>query len=406
MAAASTVPTDAEDRDRLRSLRLTESDVDELIRVKRNDPEIRRLCGLEIGTVESDGAGESTRVSAAKRMGQIIGQAKHLEGLQLKVPDHPATSELGAELQSNRSISFLALHLENPDVDVSSFLPFLRDNATMTHLFLGHCSLQSAVDLSNAVLERGEDAWRYLSLHRTPLGDVDLDQRLALRNLMSLSLDKCGVGKRACASLANLLSDRQSKLFILSLTNNFIGDEAVSILVDSLAGNTTLRTLELTGNELISRDGWSRLLRLVCNCEDVAKSNHCLFNLGIFGWGPESDATTAAATTAAAIAALGANDANLLRASLEMNRSCYLLAKHTAAIKRKMIWCHARGDLNIGEERAIDVGVLPRILAWFAGRSNGTMPASFNITTLRCPKQRCLQSGLVRCIASFAKGQR
>ena len=59
---------------------------------------------------------------------------------------------------------------------------------------------------------------------------------------------------------------------------------------------------------------------------------------------------------------LGVNDTNLLYASLKMNET----ADKTLVVRRKILWAHARGDLNIGDS-SIATCAMPRLLAWLGG---------------------------------------
>ena len=102
------------------------------------------------------------------------------------------------------------------------------------------------------------------------------------------------------------------------------------------------------------------MLDLVCkssSINDVMKSNHILHNLGY------SSADLMKAVTCA----MGVDNANLLRASLKLNKT---MGKMLVA-RRKILWSHARGDLNLGES-VIATGIMHHILAWIGDDSNET----------------------------------
>jgi hypothetical protein len=86
-----------------------------------------------------------------------------------------------------------------------------------------------------------------------------------------------------CTSLANLLGNEESNLTCWYLDLNSIDNDCVVILTNSLAHNTKLRELYLFGNNAITNEGWSALLKLVCNSssvKDVMESNHTLEDVG------------------------------------------------------------------------------------------------------------------------------
>lgn len=60
-----------------------------------------------------------------------------------------------------------------------------------------------------------------------------------------------------------------STLRALFLNHNNINDEAVQILVNALRSNTSLTSIELLGNEEITREGISSLLKLVNDISSI-----------------------------------------------------------------------------------------------------------------------------------------
>ena len=68
---------------------------------------------------------------------------------------------------------------------------------------------------------------------------------------------------------------------------------------------------------------------------------------------------------------MGVDDANLLRASLQTNHA----ANKMFVAKCKILWSHARGDLNIGES-SIAACCMPRILARFGDYSDSESNAN------------------------------
>ena len=57
---------------------------------------------------------------------------------------------------------------------------------------------------------------------------------------------------------------------------------------------------------------------------------------------------------------LGIDDAHLLQSCLKMNTNINKLI----ITRQKIIWSHARGELNVGDS-TISTGLLPNIISWF-----------------------------------------
>lgn len=101
------------------------------------------------------------------------------------------------------------------------------------------------------------------------------------------------------------------------------------------------------------------MLKLVCDCSSISgvtNSNHTLHYLGMEIIARDRELVDQA---------VGVDDANLLRVSLEANRSSdkLMVARH------KILWCHATSNLNVGDS-SIPTGALPLIFAWFGGDFN------------------------------------
>ena len=107
--------------------------------------------------------------------------------------------------------------------------------------------------------------------------------------------------------------------------------------------------------------GWSAMLNLVCDnstISDVMDSNHSVYYVHL----------TAHDINAIA-RALGIDDAHLLDACA--SNELYNEGNKILVARRKILWSHARGNLNIGDS-SITNGAMPRILAWIGDYSNET----------------------------------
>ena len=276
-------------------------------------------------------------------------------------------SWLFSGLQYNKNIKefrFYGIDLEDAE-KMKSLAPFLSNNSSLTDITLSHCNIGTdTIDiLTNALANRTADTLKILFLDGNNLGVCNLDGLVTALStctrLAYLRLDSNGIGQSSCTHLAQLLKSPESNLTDFHLSNNLIDDEGVEILSASLVNNTKLRTLALYGNK-ITGSGWKTLLKLVCDTSSMAavkESNHTLTCLGIYGDKMQ----------AAVVSALGVDEANLLFASLKLNKNCR--SRKLLIIRQKTIWAHARGDINIAGSDIPD-SAMPIILSWFGDYSN------------------------------------
>ena len=184
----------------------------------------------------------------------------------------------------------------------------VRDGTLSTHIFLAHTFLPSPCSgIGQYQIFEGEFC-------------LDVDEH-------QLS---------CCTSLSKLLENNESNPEELTLwgdETNRIGNALVILLVDSLAKNTKLRRLWVH----VKANTWSHILKLVCDTSSInhlMKSNHTLVRV-CFRDIP----------VVRIIRALGVMEGNLLRASININEDHdkMLVGRH------KILWSHARGDINIGD---------------------------------------------------------
>ena len=327
-----------------------------IVRIKHDNPEVTSLLLKDA---------RNWSETAWRRLGDILGRSKYLKEFHL-VRCNVEGVGLFAGLQHNQSISKIKLagiNLRGIE-QMSSLAPFLTLNPCLKAITLRSCNLGPVRlhTLSNALLERSDDTLVSLNLNRNNFGGVYLDELVVAlsrcRKLSRLYLDGTGIGRNGCASLARLLESQDTNLEYLWLTDNAIDDESVDILVNSLTKNTKLRTIGLVRNSGITAEGWSALLKFVCDgssIDNVTKSSNTLRYVGMLTDEGRGEVNRA----------LGVDDANLLHASLKIND----MWNKMLVTRIKILWSHARGSLNLGEA-SIVAGVMPHILAWFTDNSS------------------------------------
>ena len=252
--------------------------VEQILRIKHNSSQVKCMKLTDLSQYTGNWDEEEW-----KRLGVILGHNIYVEELKL-IGDNRQNlnvSDLFIGLQMNQHISKLSLVGINLGGNAMKKLaPFLSNNPLLKKIELSGCTIgSSGIDtLSNALLGRSEDSLENIDLNGNNFGDINLD--MLVRSLIKCSrlklllLNDNGIGINGCTSLANLLKNGESNLAHIDLRNNLIDNKCFIALTSSLARNknTTLKTLQLWGNEGITASGWMALLKLVCNFRDRQRS--------------------------------------------------------------------------------------------------------------------------------------
>ena len=338
--------------------------VDLILHIKRNDHEVTSLQLSDISHWNE---------RTWRRLGQILGQSTYVREFELDGCENVDMSALCDGLKHNLHIQefhFYVTDFQGAE-KMNSLASFISNNPILKKMILSNCNVgQASIDiLSSALASRREDTLECLDLRDNDFGDIDLDHLVSVlmkcKRLTHLHLCNNDIGQRACSSLAKLLESSESTLVGLHLKSAMISthlnNECVDILAEALAKNNNLTTLKLGVWNDITAFVRSALLKLICDTssiKSVEKSNHTLCDLGAFIRIP---------VRGHIITKLGETDFNLLHASLELNDN----PNKRTIVRRKIIWGHARGDLNVANS-SIPNGALPEILEWFNDDSEET----------------------------------
>ena len=308
-----------------------------LMCIKHNDPSVK---GLELLSSVLD-------TQAWRLMGCILGRSRYIDELMIQNCHQVDLAGLCVGLKMNTCIN-----------------PSLKD------IVLIGCNLgQASIDvLTDALLGRRiVNSMESINIIYNHWANVDLDCFVLALNkctdLKSLGLSFNGIGRRACTSLAALLSNPESNLEHLYVGHNSIDDECMITITHSLLENTNLKCLGLDGNNAMSNQGWSAMVNLVYNSgsiKEVLESNHTLCDLKCL-----------ARDTKAAERALGLDKLRFLRAALKMNAA----PNKALVARRKILWSYAQGDLSI-DDLPVSSGTLPRVLS-LIGDNSDKMNANF-----------------------------
>ena len=104
-----------------------------------------------------------------------------------------------------------------------------------------------------------------------------------LRQLEELDMGGNYLGSQGCEALVDLVQHDDTRLKALSLRDNDIDDESISILTGALKENVMLRELDLDRNKDITCCGWKQIAQVLCDNSSIKStlaSNHFLRSLG------------------------------------------------------------------------------------------------------------------------------
>jgi len=166
------------------------------------------------------------------------------------------TLSLGGEFSFGGSLlPMLDTFLENnknlDNIEVEDLREFGAEDARQLSLALGgYNKALKAFRLSESDLQDGQlvDIITALSMHP---------------QLMELRLSNMEMGRNECAALSTLLRWSTTKLITLNLHGNNINDEEVEVLVDAVTNVNTLQELNLAWNQTITIKGWKTVATLL-----------------------------------------------------------------------------------------------------------------------------------------------
>lgn len=86
-----------------------------------------------------------------------------------------------------------------------------------------------------------------------------------LQHLLDLILGGNMIGSKGCLALATLLKNTAARIHHLALGYCDLQDEFINIIFDALVKNSTLKTLDLGGQNALTLTGWRRLSEFLTN---------------------------------------------------------------------------------------------------------------------------------------------
>eukprot|EP00984_Skeletonema_dohrnii_P006989 scaffold2487_cov98-Skeletonema_dohrnii-CCMP3373.AAC.7 len=174
------------------------------------------------------------------------------------------------------SSSLRQMHLYDNRLSVTgvrSMVPFLQNADNLKELHLGGNNIQSE-GFSIMFRALRDSPIETLLCNRCCIESIEIDTDYSPKHLMHLGLCGNNIETDGCRGLANLLQRGDSTLQVLDLSDNFIDNEGVQILVEALQNNTSLTSFDLMGNDGISDQGKISLLKLVNDISSITATLH------------------------------------------------------------------------------------------------------------------------------------
>lgn len=275
-------------------------EVDTIIRIKNNDPELTHAA-IHVERLDE---------VALKRLGLILGNNTTLTNFEIRALNGPNTTQSDAQcwlatgLQPNRSIKVLtARWVRFRDNSMLKCLgPFVVDNPCLEEIHFASCSLGvSDVNfLAERFVHRSTSTLVELNLSMTLVGFVGVDLRGAAealgkyRRLRRLDLSANGLYDQAVAPFARLIVDNSTDMEELNLSANPIGPQVIATFMDALDTNSRVKTLNLSCSFGMKDGEWATMLprvkklvfgdldtssNILSRASSIVKSNHTLSSI-------------------------------------------------------------------------------------------------------------------------------
>ena len=254
-----------------------------LRRIEQNDP---KLLSLAIVNRDHSPNNDSTRGSFwlhegadLSRLGNAIGNNKHLDGIALKVgvsSDWTTlnTTPLIKGLQRSNTIKNLSL---NGNIGIGDLNEYGANISSPTRIGIFHCDLRGGMagDLASAmhVFPNLND----ISVYLCKIDDESLNQFASgikgissLRELYLLSIDDDTTddytgsidGTEGAEAIVSLFQDPKCNINKLVLSGASLKNESIQIIVNGLIGNIKLKNLEVS-HDKIERSGCESIVTLL-----------------------------------------------------------------------------------------------------------------------------------------------
>jgi hypothetical protein len=225
-------------------------------------------------------------------LGRLIGKNTHLTKLSVKEDNLIALDASNRDfydgLTRNSSINDLFLSNRRLLGEVAEgILRVYKENNSLTRLVIVGANLRNGSGHSTLVttLQRCTNLIQISLLSCNINDEILLPIVEAIRgrtSLEKLHLNNNRIRRAGSTALAALLEDTNCNVTHLHLNQNRIDNEGMTAIANSLANNTSLRTLDLHHNSISSKEPFCNVLCNTTSINSIHSSNHTLENLMLY----------------------------------------------------------------------------------------------------------------------------
>jgi hypothetical protein len=369
-------------------------------RISNNDPNFTSISIASYRYPDDDGVDDEgngaivpTSHEEWAELARAIGQSRQVKSIYISDEWEFSARNLGTlftGLRSNTSIEEIHFSTSQLRCPLHNFAAFVENNPSLLKLHIDSgCDISAAgMQHLTSALSRGTvRSIKSISFQEQGLTDLALAELCAalrihpqleelnicinsprrqccveiasmLRNqncwMKYLTLCRCGLSDTECIILANALVSNK-RLMRLILHSNNIGHEGINAVANSLANNSSLRELEISGNPgypvTQNASGWDAFSRTIGGSgaqtiNDTYMSNHTLWMIEP---GLPSEIVKKFPSNVCEF--------------LQLNRNC----DKKFVARAKIFKNHFDGDFDLHLFQSMKVKILPHVLQWVGG---------------------------------------
>jgi len=199
-------------------------------------------------------------------LGCFLGKNSYVKELEVKTPIYDTFYK---GLSCNKSIRKIHLNVDLSDGQIFYVLdPFKQKHSNLNEISINNCifGTEGALQLSIALGGFNNESLKQIILSYNQIGGGQMNNVITAlgvhTNLETLRLPGMNIGRTECVALSTMIRWGTTKLQQLDLQDNNIDDESVKSLVHAIGGSKWVR-LSLARNQLITSEGYKTLSTLL-----------------------------------------------------------------------------------------------------------------------------------------------
>lgn len=225
---------------------------------------------------EYDDADWIRHYEAVIKLGHDIGNNTQLKRVEIwDGMSHHHLLTFITSLSRNRSIEYLSIHGYDAtrwEIIFRLLQTFIEQNCNFRAIELSSCSNLPIALLTSHLFKSQMSKLKLIDLNDNSIGDENVAFLIyaliampGLHNLLDLMLNKNNIGKKGCTALAVLLRKSTSRIYHVAIGENDVDDECLDILIGALVENNSLKTLDMGKQGFLTPKGWQCLSTFVSN---------------------------------------------------------------------------------------------------------------------------------------------